>query len=165
MKRKGLILGIVLLVGLAVYVWWDRRSPYDFPAGPVLAYKLDGRRTESASGKSDLYAWPVLLKRGVDDGMASKIRTALRNGSNYAWMGGYKCFNPGMAFRFGEGNLAVDVLICLECRRVYFLRVSDGEHAREPLCISDAGLDAFGSLYDALFPKSPTTSTTTKSSP
>lgn len=153
-KRRLIAFGIVLIAGASVYFWSDRRSPYDFPPGPIVAYKLDGDRTADTGSAEILYSWPILQRGAVEQSMQARIRSAIADGRHYSRTGGYACFNPGMAFRIGEGDRAVDVLICLDCRQVYFYRVNDGEKARDPLSISDAGIASFGELYDSIFTKS-----------
>lgn len=129
---------------------------YEFPAGAVAAYRLDGDHTTGSNVGEDLHGWPILQRRGIDESMQAKVRAAIGDWKNYerTMEGGYACFDPRLAFRVGEKEEAVDVLICLECRWVYFYRVRDAKQAREPLCISEAGLGAFGKVDEMVFGRS-----------
>jgi hypothetical protein len=160
-KRTWIIIELVvvaiLIAGAGVYFWWDRQSPYDFPTGSIAAYKLDGNGMLNDGSKEVFYSWPILQRCTPDEGVQARIRAAISEGRNYSRTGGAACFDPGMAFRIGQGDQAVDVLICLHCRNVYFYRAKDREQARQALSISDAGIASFGELYNSIFPQAKST--------
>src|SRR4051812_17252994 len=121
MKRSATIIALIVTVAAGAYVWWNRRPVYAFPLGRIEAYQLEGDRIGYAGAAERLQNWPILQHRGIVDATQAKVRTAIADRRNYFVPGnrGYLCFNPRLAFRVGENEDAVDVLICLECRWVY----------------------------------------------
>jgi hypothetical protein len=162
MKRGRIILLIVVAtaLGWAAYAWTHRKWSYELPPGPVIAYKIDGDYTIEDPNARKMRRWPILQERPTDEFTSKKIRDVLNDGSNYRQGGGSKCFNPGMGFRLGSPDRAVEVLICLHCKHVYFYEVGADESVGGAKGISDEGMKAFGSLYKSLFPNSPPESTT-----
>ena len=60
----------------------------------------------------------------------------------------YLCFEPGIAFRFGEGLAATDALVCLHCRKVLFFH----KGAEEYMDLNPVGVERIRSIYGQLFP-------------
>jgi len=162
MKRSLTIIALIVTVAGAVYFWCDRRPVYAFPPSRTNAYKLEGYRLTYTGSAEQLHGWPILQRRDIDESTQAKVRATIGDWKNYerTTERGYACFDPRLAFRIGENEDAIDVLICLECRWVYFYRVRDEEKVRAPLCISNAGLRAFADLDALVFPKSAATTTT-----
>lgn len=114
--------------------------------GPLTAFRLNP--SGGAKSGNHLHGYRILQTVSVqDEGFAARIRAILDDDDSY---GGpmVKCFDPGMGFRFGEGESQVDVVICLACNWAYVFK--DGQVDERVL--SDEGVRRLTEVYRELFP-------------
>ena len=158
MKRPKLFTAAILITSAACFAYfrWWRPSPFVLPPGPVIAYELDGEGRIDDPKLPVLHRWSVLRQLTLNENMAARIRSAIADDQNFGG-GGKLCFLPGMAFRFGTGRDAVDVLICLKCRHAYFYSAADADLARGSKNLNATGLKTFDALYRSLFQTHPAT--------
>jgi hypothetical protein len=123
--------------------------------GSTISYQLVGEPPEHDSagqvrvGEGFLHGCRTLQRRPLSDSVAEPIRTLLATVETYGDRGmAARCFFPGFAFTFGQDQDAVDVLVCLECRWVYF-------YSRGMLAVTvvptDRGLLQLEAVYHDLF--------------
>jgi hypothetical protein len=58
-----------------------------------------------------------------------------------------RCFEPGMAFSFGQGRQRVEVLICLHCRKAYFAKGDQVAHTN----LNESATRKLREIYGRLF--------------
>src|SRR5581483_9967230 len=113
------------------------------PAGNVAAYQLG----EIAQNQPRFYDCAIVdQKKSLAPDVANKLRKILADPSTYDITMPH-CFEPGMAFRFGNGDNAVDVVICLNCNKIEFHR---GQIVKSKP-ISDRGNDELRQIYQKVF--------------
>lgn len=115
MRKKAMFAaGVALVAGAVAYLVFDRRQAEPALArdGPVLAFRID----QSAPAGSEVLhgLWPVTNRISLQDPIRVEVLAALHDPANFR-SGSSRCFSPGMAFRVGSGDNAVDALVCLEC--------------------------------------------------
>jgi hypothetical protein len=119
------------------------------PQAPILAHRLDGdydfNNPISSPGK--LRSSPILETKPLAETQQAQIRHILNDSATFGGEG-MRCFSPGLGFTIGTGPDALDILICLQCYRAYFLH---GETKRIEL-LSKAGHDQLLKFYTELFP-------------
>jgi len=149
-QRK--ILLVILIFWAALYVVDSPAPPVALPEGPVTAYLLDGNAhvfTNDPTPK--LHRWPIIEEKTIDDPeLLNEIRSKIGSRFSYSIFLPTLCFDPHIGFRFGSGDKAVDVLICLECDNADFFYGRD----LNELVISWPGHSRFKDLHEHVFPNS-----------
>lgn len=108
------------------------------PPGRALAMKIDGASLErpvepAREPLGRLLGYIVLQQAPMSADDERLISAMLAAPGVYDDDGDMaRCFFPGLALRFGCGDDAVQVLVCLECRRVVFERAGLRDRPRCP---------------------------------
>jgi hypothetical protein len=122
-----------------------RLPAFDLALGVV--FNLDG--FDEGRGEGYLHGFKVRSEKRVEsDGLHSRVRRILTDPKTYGIVGS-ECWEPGLAFRFGEADQTVDVLICLACDWAEFWE--NGHPQMWPL--SPTGVAALRTVYNELFPQ------------
>jgi len=148
----------VLTFALGVWGWryFGQRRSLPFPLGgePVVArhlYSMASGEIPPPADAPQFHGWRVFADPiAVPPDVAAELRNILSTPSSFTFSDS-QCFEPGMAFSFGQGADHVDVLICLLCNRAVFFR-GDAQVGR---CISEEGNKRLTAVYQTLFHKPP----------
>jgi len=142
-----LIAGIALIV---LAVWYALTTPpFKLPTGATSAYQLDENyELKPDPNQPHIGRWRQLDQaQSLSREQIDRVRNLLGSHSTYGTTS-YACFNPGIAFRFGEGANIVYVLICLHCHLVEY---RSGDKSRT-IPLSDSGIEEFRALLNEIFP-------------
>jgi hypothetical protein len=124
-------------------------SPFTEPS--VTAYRTESDDSLFEMGKHGdgyLHGWPILAEQTVDSADArERIFSILRDRRNFGGVA-HNCFWPGMGFTLRQGDVVVDVVICLKCHLAYFY---DGRQLHQ-LTLSERGIEQLRIAYHELFP-------------
>jgi hypothetical protein len=156
MKRLCIVVVCGLVLGAASFWFWRSREPsVSLAARPITVLRLVDYGPHSQSSK--MYDENVAEQRVLGAEAAERVAAALGNEANFSGHGA-RCFSPGMGFRFGDGPDAQHALICLNCRKIGFVR-GEGWVVRG---LTNDGLREFREIYEGLFASAsqPATATT-----
>ena len=157
MKGKTTRTAIIIVSLCTASVGWGwyhlsqrRHLPFPINAEPIVSQRIYNEFLNvdrPPDGTPELHHWKVLGDAlPVPSDVAAQVRNILASPSTYT-MHDSQCFEPGMAFSFGEGSNRVDVLICLLCNRAVFYRGAE----EVGHCLSDDGNKRLSAIYERLF--------------
>ena len=121
----------------------------DLPAGPITAYILRGDFDFAAPilRPGHLRSSEILFTSILTDAHADRARSVLAAAETFGGDGD-RCFIPRFGFTVGSEDSNVDILVCIECYRVYFF--SADIHSVH--CLTEVGRIRLISLHNKLFP-------------
>jgi hypothetical protein len=152
-KKSLIILSLILAIPILLFAFGNhsfQSAPYPLPNSPMIAYRITGQEGDLrffANDPNSIQGYAIIQRQMISD---SQLQNDVINALNSRLVYGsdnIRCFEPGIAFRLGEGPNAIDVLICLTCRHIYFFR--GGEVAYRNL--NSAGVVRIEDLYGRLF--------------
>jgi hypothetical protein len=155
-RKNKIRFGVLTLVVLApIFIYFFglpiESVPFELPQSPMTAYRIAGNESDARTFMNEpntLRGYSILQERPIDDAQLHRdIASVIGNRFTYGGNGAM-CFEPGIAVRFGQGDQAVEALICLDCGHVYFFK--GGGHAA--LSLSEIGKSRIKSLYARMFP-------------
>jgi hypothetical protein len=144
---------ILILIAIAVpLVLWSAGggAPMGLPSGAVTAYRLNPDAEAATNlALARLHDWAILGQSPgpLSAAKAEEIRDLLESASTYGEYAAL-CMQPELAFRFGEGDDATDVIVSISCHRAQFRRGAKVE----AVPLSEAGVKAFSQTLRSLFP-------------
>jgi hypothetical protein len=143
---------------LALFVCWFalgtptfETTPYSLPASPMVAYRITGSEADVqyfADDPNSIRGFAIVQEQAITDAQLEQdviggLSSRLIYGSD-----NIRCFEPAIAVRFGEGDNAIDALICLSCRHVYFYHGGQIAYRR----LNSLGVDRIEQVFARLFP-------------
>jgi hypothetical protein len=156
-QQRRFALAMVAIL-LALFVWFGvfggptfKTTPYGLPASPMIAYRITGEEIDAkyfADDPNSLRGFAIVQRQAITDRQLEQDVLDVLNSRLIYGSENILCFEPGIAFRFGQGQGEIDALICLTCRKVYFFR-GDQVAYRE---LNSIGIARIRSLYVRLFP-------------
>lgn len=112
---------------------------------PTIAYKLDCDQVYT--GRIDECG--ILETKPIEgDTLHAEVRQILADPGNVK-LWGDNCFEPGLAFRFGEGDEAIDITVCLGCCWVRVREATEDRYLDYGL--TDKGKAKLMAIYKDLF--------------
>lgn len=120
--------------------------------GGIVTFRLNPDERLPVHGSmpvpKSFHGYAIVEEKPVDDAKVdARIRQVLDDDATYGNTF-YKCFEPGMGFRIGEGAEQTDYVICLKCMNMEI-------YAKDPCDsdpLSDKGVAELSDLYYTLFP-------------
>src|SRR5262245_58261966 len=131
----------------------------ELPTGHATAYRLAGQPPEFEGphkvrvGSDYLHGCRIIQRWTISETDVAAAHALFASTKTYGDLCmGVRCYFPGFGFTFGEGKLAVDVLVCLKCRWVAF------HWGGQSISVapSDSGLACLQETYQTLIERVPT---------
>jgi hypothetical protein len=155
MKKTAVILIAAIFLAVFVGIFFGNHTfetaPYWLSASPMIAYRITGNETDIRYFRDDpktIHGYAIIQQQVISDSQLQQDVKDILNSRLIYGTDNDRCFEPGIAIHFGNGDNQVDALICLTCRHIYFFRGDQVTYRN----MNSTGVARIKNIYPRLFP-------------